>query len=422
MAVRTVTRTHCASIRNQRQVRDGLDTLGFAAAKLWNVARWTVGRVWDTCGQIPNDSALKSYLKSHERYADLNAQSSQRVLEELDEAFRGWYGHRGNGNEKANPPGYRKNGDEHPRSTVTFKEDGFKHDAKFGYIRLSKGQNTKDHWSDFILCAYETDPDVTIENVQQVRAVYEHGEWRLHIVCRHEIEVELPGDRTAGVDLGICNVAAVSFGDESLLYPGGTLKEDEYYFGKKRAETDDSFSREARRLDRKRTDRRTHFLHALSKHIVAECVEREVGTLVVGDLGGIRDDENGDPTNWGDHGNLDLHGWAFDRFTSMLDYKAEAEGIEVVQKSERDTSKSCSVCGRKRRANRQERGLYVCDECGLVANADTNGAENIRQKVLPNPSLDRDNGWMAQPAVRLFDRREGVFAPREQVAQTNREP
>jgi putative transposase len=59
---------------------------------------------------------------------------------------------------------------------------------------------------------------------------------------------------------------------------------------------------------------------------VEECVERGVGRLVVGDLGGIReDDENGESRNWGDHGNLDLHGWAFDRFTTLLDYKAEAE-------------------------------------------------------------------------------------------------
>lgn len=39
MAIQAVTRTHRASIRNQRQARDGLDELGFAAAKLWNVAR-----------------------------------------------------------------------------------------------------------------------------------------------------------------------------------------------------------------------------------------------------------------------------------------------------------------------------------------------------------------------------------------------
>ncbi|ELZ75303.1 transposase, IS605 OrfB family protein [Haloferax volcanii JCM 10717] len=72
---------------------------------------------------------------------------------------------------------------------------------------------------------------------------------------------------------------------------------------------------------------------------------------------------------------------------------------------------------------RVERGLYVCKECDTVANADVNGAENIRQKVLSSLATDggdRDSGWLAQPAVHLFDRSEGRFAPREQVA--NREP
>jgi putative transposase len=425
MAKRVVTRTYRARIRNYGQVRDDLDSLGFAAAKLWNVGRWTAQRVWDACGQIPGANALMSYLKTHERYADLHSQSSQRVLQELGEAFTGWFGKRDNGDTKANPPGYRKNGDEHPRSTVTFKQKGFKHDAANDRLRLSKGKNLKDGWADFVLCEYDVigPRGTTVENVQQVRAVYEHGVWRLHITCRVEIDVpDAPDNGVAGIDLGICNVAAVSFGDESLLYPGGALKEDDYYFAKKRAECDKSSSREAQRLDRKRTDRRTHFFHTLSKAIVAECVERDVGTIAVGDLGDIReDDETGDAQNWGDHGNLDLHGWAFDRFTTMLTYKAEIEGIEVVSVSERDTSKSCSACGRTDDHQRVERGLYVCEECGLVANADTNGAENIRQKVLPNPQReDRDNGWLAQPAVRLFDRSEGAFAPREQVA--NREP
>ena len=426
MAISTVTRTYRARVQNHSQVRDDLDSLGFAASKLWNVARWTAGRVWDACGQIPDDGDLKAYLKRSGRYVDLHSQSSQRVLEELAEAFTGWYGHRNNGNQKANPPGYRKHNDEHPRSTVTFKEAGFKHDRENQRLRLSKGRNLKEHRSDFVLCEYDVigPRETTIENVQQVRIVYEHGVWRLHIVCRVEIDVpESPGNEVAGIDLGICNFAAVSFGDDSLLYPGGALKEDDYYFAKKRAECDKSSSREARRLDQKRTDRRTHFLHTLSKAIVAECVERAVGTIVVGDLGGIRDDENGDPTNWGDHGNLDLHGWAFDRFTTMLTYKANAEGIVVDFVSERNTSKSCSACGRTDDTQRVERGLYVCDDCGVVANADTNGAENIRQKVLPNPTAkrsDRDNGWLAQPAVHLFDRSEGTFAPREQ--EPNREP
>ncbi|PSP50150.1 transposase [Halobacteriales archaeon QH_7_69_31] len=418
MANRQVTRTHVASIRNRRQVRSGLDSLGFAASKLWNVARWTAERIWSETGHIPGHAELSSYLKSKERYADLNAQSSQRVIQELAEAFKSWYGHRQNGDQNANPPAYRKHGDQHPRSTVTFKEDGFKHDPENGRVRLSKGRNLKYGWSDFILCEYAADPGVDIENVQQVRAVYGRGEWRLHFVCRHEIDPEPPGDGVAGIDLGISNVAAVSFGDEGVLYPGGALKEDEYWFHKKRAECDDSSSTEAERLDRKRTERRSHFLHTLSKDIVAECFERAVGTIVVGDLSDIRNREDR-----GDHGNLDLHGWAFNRLTSMLEYKAEERGIDVEQVDERGTSKTCSSCGTEGDGQRVERGLYVCESCGTVANADINGAENIRQKVLPSLAPDggdRDNGWMAQPAVRLFDKSTGRVRSQEQVV--DREP
>ena len=333
---------------------------------------------------IPDHGTLKAYLKNHERYADLNAQSSQAILEELAEAFDSWYVHRENGNENANPPGYRKHGDDHPRSTVTFKEDRFKHDPNHNRIRLSKGQNLKDGRSDFILGEYAADPDVDVQNVQQVRAVWTGDEWTLHIVCNVEIEdTETPGNRVSGVDLGICNFAAVAVGDEALLYPGGALKEDDYYFQKERAKCDDSNSQKARRLDRKRDDRRTHFLHAVSTDIVAECAARNVGTIAVGNLSGIREG-----TDWGDHGNLDLHGWAFDRFTEMLEYKAAERGITVERVNERGTSKSCAACGITDDSQRVERGLYVCDDCDLVANADVNGAENIRQKVLPSLACD----------------------------------
>ena len=212
----------------------------------------------------------------------------------------------------------------------------------------------------------------------------------------------------AGIDLGISNLAAVSFGDEGVLYPGGASKEDEYWFHKKRAECDDASPAEAERLDRNRADRRTHSLHALSKDIVERCVEHGVGTIVVGDLSGIPDGEN-----WGDSGNLG-HGWAFDRFTQMLEYKAEERGIDVERANERGTSKTCSACGTEDGDQRVERGLYVCESCDTVTNADINGAENVRQSLAPDRG-DRDNGWTARPAVRLFDKSTGRVTGREQV-------
>lgn len=107
------------------------------------------------------------------------------------------------------------------------------------------------------------------------------------------IDPDPPGDGIAVIDLGISNIAALLFGGESILFPGNTL-EDEYHFGRKKAKCDDAQSNERKRLDRKCIERRSHFLHTLSKHIVAKCVERGIRTIVVGDLGGIRDDDTSD--------------------------------------------------------------------------------------------------------------------------------
>ena len=281
MAKQVVTRTYTVSIRNQQQVSNDLDSLGFAASKLWNVGRWVCDRVWSEIGHIPGHNELTTYLKSHERYDDLHSQSSQRVLQELAEAFNGWYGKRRNGDTRANPPKYRKHGDDHPRSTVTFKAAGFKLDTKYGRVRLSKGSNLKTHWSDFILCEYQTRPDVdlsTVETVQQVRAVWTGDEWQLHFVCKVEIEVaESPGEQTVGVDLGINNFAALAYEDgHSELYPLNCLKQDDYYFSKRIVRCDDSDSEQATQLNQKKSARRTHYFHTLSKHLVQRCVDESV--------------------------------------------------------------------------------------------------------------------------------------------------
>jgi len=249
-----------------------------------------------------------------------------------------------------------------------------------------------------------------------VKTVWSNGEWQLHIVCNHEIEAESPGDETVGIDLGISNFAAVSYstGDHEL-YPGNALKTDERYFAKEIAKCKSSRSNKALRLRRKRAERRSHYLHAVTKHIVTECVERGVGTIAVGNLEGVRGDgKTGEARDWGDRGNEGLHRWAFNRFTNLLTYKAKIEGIAVVVVSERDTSKTCSCCGQKRDANRVERGLYICHGCGAAMNADSNGAENIRrrldqaEKVILNPrsSGDRSSGRVARPVVNLFRRGE----------------
>jgi len=413
----TTRRTYVCRIQNHSQVAGALDRHGWSASKLWNIANYYARQQWDETGGIPDEGELKHELKTHPKYTGLHSQSSQKVLEELSEAFSSWFG---SDDDRDNPPGYRKRNyydsdgnrvhEEHPRSTVTWKKKGIRHDTKHGRIRLSKGKNHKDG-RDFILCEYQAPPAVELANIQQVRAVYNSAKsrWELHVVCDKEINAESPGKKIAGVDLGICNPAAVAFPDDAVLYPGNTLREDKHYFQRAEYQTEGPHgpSQKAQWAREKLSRRKDHFLHALSKDIVERCVNHNVGTLVVGDPSGVEEDD------WGRHGNKRLDNWAYKRLMNLIDYKARERGIEVEMPDERGTSSTCSVCGHEDDDSRVERGLWKCGRCGVVAHGDVNGADNIRQKTIPvTPPLgDSGNGCLAQPRVIQFSRTSG-FQPR----------
>ncbi|WP_206598515.1 zinc ribbon domain-containing protein [Fervidobacterium thailandense] len=73
----------------------------------------------------------------------------------------------------------------------------------------------------------------------------------------------------------------------------------------------------------------------------------------------------------------------YGKFLQKLKYKAKAYGIQVLQIDEAYTSQTCSCCGVVDKTNRKYRGLYVISSCGMVLNADVNGAMNILKKVSP---------------------------------------
>jgi transposase len=48
----------------------------------------------------------------------------------------------------------------------------------------------------------------------------------------------------------------------------------------------------------------------------------------------------------------------------------------------RDTSRRCGKCGHTEKNNRKTQSVFLCKKCGYTANADYNGAGNIRLKGL----------------------------------------
>lgn len=392
--------TYICKIKNHDQVAQALDRMGLACSKLWNVALSHTRQVWEETGKIPSAYETQKAVQEHYWFKQLPTHTAQAVTQELWRAYKSWFGHRRNGNPQARPPGYRKRNGKVPLSTVTVKRYGFRLEGTT--LRLSRGRAVASETGErHLYLELALPPGAETEQVKQVRLVSRNGVWKVHLVCEVPVVETSPGKGVAAIDVGIINLAAVVYSDGSTeLYSGRGLLTQEYYFAKEIARCKPSgwrpgsrkraASKRERKLHRKRTQRRRQFLHTISQRIVDACVEKEVGVIVLGDLKGIRRQANGEARNHGKVGNLKLHAWPFDTFAQMLRYKAKLAGITTVQVNERNTSRTCSVCGRLAANSRVHRGLYVCAECGATVNADINGAINILRKYLHG--LDKSTG------------------------------
>lgn len=70
-------------------------------------------------------------------------------------------------------------------------------------------------------------------------------------------------------------------------------------------------------------------------------------------------------------------GWGM--FSTMLRYKLEERGGQIVEVNAAYTSQTCAECGTIDRNSRQDQAAFVCVACGHEDNADVNAARNIHQ-------------------------------------------
>jgi len=362
--------TYVCKIKNYDQVADALNRAGLACSKLWNVALYHTRQVWEATGEIPSAFDTQKVMQEHYWFKQLPTHTAQAVTQELWQAYKSWFGHRRNGNLQAQPPGYRKQNGQVSPSTITFKRSGFRLEGTT--LRLSRGKVVAVETGErFLFLELAMPPGIDVTDPRQVRLVPRNGGWEAHLVCEVPVAEKPPGRGVAAVDVGIINLVAIAYSDgTSELYSGRGLLAQEYYFTKEIAKCKPanwkvgsrrgSASKRERRLQRKRGQRRRQFLHAVTRRIVDTCVKKGIGTIVLGDLKGIRQQGGGESRNHGKAGNLKLHAWPFDTFAQMLGYKARLAGITTDQVSERNTSRTCSVCGCLSPNGRVHRGLYVC--------------------------------------------------------------
>ncbi|NCC84954.1 MAG: transposase [Clostridia bacterium] len=76
------------------------------------------------------------------------------------------------------------------------------------------------------------------------------------------------------------------------------------------------------------------------------------------------------------------------RFLTMLAYKAEEAGCELVSVNPRGTTQECSRCGKTDPKTLYER-THSCPHCGLVMDRDQNAAINTFSGASPWPDGNR---------------------------------
>jgi IS605 OrfB family transposase len=113
--------------------------------------------------------------------------------------------------------------------------------------------------------------------------------------------------------------------------------------------------------------------HQISR-VIVEQARANNAIIAVGDLKGIRQRAKGRRMN------RLISSMPNDKLSSQLDYKAAWKGVPVIKINERGTSKTCHRCS-STKTMRVVQSVFQCRSCGLVYNADLNGAMNIAKRA-----------------------------------------
>ena len=224
------------------------------------------------------------------------------------------------------------------------------------------------------------------EHIATIDLCYNHGQWTLHFSYRYETEVTETGDSIIGVDIGEIHPIVSHNGAETRIFNGRYIRSLYRLRNKVLANFSRAISQCKRHSKRwwKLTRRKwkrigkidnqiKDALHQQTAKFLKYCQAKGVGTIVVGDLTGIREN-----IDYGKRINQKLHQWAFGKITDLITYKAEALGIKVEIINEAYTSQTCPKCGNRKKPNNRN---YTCP-CGFQYHRDGVGAINIRQKYL----------------------------------------
>jgi putative transposase len=265
--------------------------------------------------------------------------------------------------------------------TSIWKQTGIRKQADVLLLALARG-------NDPILVPLPSQlADLPSESFLEMRLVWDRAgrryEWH-SVVEDGSVPAEPPGNAVAAVDLGEVHPAAVTDGEEGMVFSARALRSLSQHTNKRLAEIQAALSKKekhSRRYQRllarksrflaKQKRKRRDIEHKVSRSVVDYAVERRVGTLVIGD---VRDVADG--VDYSKKANQKISNWSHGKVRNYIEYKAAAEGIQTMLVNEAYTSQTCPNPNCLHKIKPKGR-VYRCPACGFVGHRDIVGASNI---------------------------------------------
>jgi IS605 OrfB family transposase len=242
--------------------------------------------------------------------------------------------------------------------------------------------------------------------------------WVAHIAIEREIKgiMGTSGDYLYGVDIGarkyLLAAVAVPLKPDLPKLPNIAIPSGKFWQAMERVEAEwrkwqrlktGKKNEEGRVVLKKRMTwrvlkRKRHMRREVAKNIIAEAVNAFINFVkeTVGTSGWLAIEQiknlNLSPTLQDRKSRWRQRRWAYRRLLEMLKYKAEWEGIRVIEVNPAYTSQICPRCGNKDGKARQG-NRFCCTECKFQHNADFVAAYNIAVRALKKLGMREEIGW-----------------------------
>jgi len=407
--------SHTTTIQLNNASSNIVGHMCYAAYKLWNICNYERNNYTELgLEKYPDWYYQKSAHKDDVWFKSLPSQTAQEVCKLLDKSWKSFYALvKSKGIENPRPPRYKNAG-----MPITYMQNGIVHQAGSNVVRLSLPRRLKEYMhshydiSDNYLYLKNSIFQST-DTIKQIKLYPPATDRSMKVIVIYEIAdvAMLPDNgRYLSVDLGLHNLMTCYDNSGSSFILGRKYLDICHCYDKEIARVQSQWakvqanqgvrypktSKHLHKLYEKRRCTVKDYLHKMSRYIVDYCEKEGINTVVIGDITGIRLDND-----LGTRINRQLHSLPYAELYKMLEYKLKMKGIRFI-KQEEAYSSQCSPLSPEvssvyaHKANRKQRGLYISE--GAIYNADAVGAYNILRKYSAVTNIN-----IKQPVSELSD-------------------